>query len=392
MVVGSPLLGRLGDRFGRRITVILGTVLYGTFALLCAQAHSVTELIVLRFITGIGLGGMLPNITALNAEFAPQCARATLVVLMFMGVTAGSSLPALVVAAAPDYGWQILYIVGGVVPLAVAVVLFFLLPESIKFLSLRQDKNSRMRLEQLVRKVRPDLAITPDTVFVTMEAGSPRRVAVGELFRDGLQWITPLLWLLFIVNLTANYFLYSWMPVLFRAGGFSDRAAALTTACYYVGGVIGGLTISRLIDRRGLLPVAVFSAGACPAVACIGIPGLPPGAISGLVFLGGFGVLGVQLGLNAVSGLIYPTQVRATGAGWAFGLGRVGGIIGPMLGAAMIAMHLSTAQVFLAPALSLAMGTAACFALVRLCRARFHGDQLNEAAVISQPAPEPARG
>jgi AAHS family 4-hydroxybenzoate transporter-like MFS transporter len=392
IVVGSPLLGWLGDRWGRRLTVIFGALIFGVFSLLCATAHSVHELTLLRFVTGIGLGGMMPNITALNAEFAPLRARATLVVLMFMGVTAGSALPALVVAAVPDYGWRALYIVGGVVPLVLVGVLYFLLPESVKFLSLRQDEKSRLRLRHLVRQVRPDLAIAPDTTFVTPETQRARGVAVVELFRDGLHWITPLLWGLFLVNLTANYFLYSWMPVLFRAEGFSSRQAALTTACYYVGGVTGGLTVSRLIDRWGFVPVAVIFAIGCPAVACIGVPRLPPVAVTSLVTLSGFCVLGVQLGLNAASGLIYPTRVRATGAGWAFGIGRLGGIIGPMMGAWLITMNLPTAQLFLAPAAPLLIGALCCFIMVHLCRARFHGDQLSDiAALAPSPGVEDAR-
>ena len=386
MVLGAPLLGWLGDRYGRRVTVIFGALIFGVFTLICASATSVNELMILRFITGIGLGGMLPNITALNVEFAPQRARATLVVLMFMGVTAGSSLPALVVAAVPGSGWQTLYLVGGVAPLALAIVLYFWLPESIKFLSLKDGPKARVELERTVRKVRPDLPITTDTVFVSSEARRRAGVPVAELFQDGLQWITPLLWLLFIVNLTANYFLYSWMPVLFRSAGFSPSQAALTTACYYVGGVTGGLTVSRFIDRRGLTPVAIFFAIGVPAVACIGLPRMPAGAVTAFVFLAGFCVLGVQLGLNAASGLIYPTRMRATGAGWAFGIGRLGGIGGPMLGAWLIAKKLPITGLFIAPAVPLAIGAIACFALVRLCRARFHGDQLSDTAAVRDKA------
>ena len=384
MVVGSPLLGWLGDRLGRRRTVILGTLIYGVFTLLCAMATSIPELMVLRFITGIGLGGMLPNITALNAEFAPKRFRATLVVLMFMGVTAGSTLPALVVAALPEYGWQGLYVIGGVVPLILSVVLFFWLPELIKYLSLKDPKHARARMIKLIHRVRPDLNISPETEFVSSETRNATAVPVAELFQDGLHWITPLLWLLFVVNLTANYFLYSWMPILFRAEGFSSSQAALTTACYYVGGVMGGLTVSRLIDSRGLVPVALFFTAGCPLVACVGLPSLPPMAVSVLVFLSGFCVLGVQLGLNATSALIYPTRIRATGAGWAFGIGRLGGIGGPMLGAWLIAMKLPTYALFTAPAVPLAIGALACFVLVRLCRQRFHGDQLNDVATSSQ--------
>jgi len=389
MVVGSPLLGWLGDRHGRRMTVILGTLIFGVFSIFCAMATNVHELMVLRFLTGIGLGGMLPNITALNAEFAPQRARATLVVLMFMGVTAGSTLPAVVVAAVPGSSWQTLYWVGGVVPLALAVVLYVWLPESIKFLSLKQTPRARAALQRTVSRVRPDLTINEATVFFNSET---RRsgVPVAQLFQDGLQFITPLLWVLFITNLTANYFLYSWMPVLFRSSGFSASQAALTTACYYIGGVTGGLTVSRFIDRKGLLPVAIVFALGVPAVACIGIPGLPQYAATGMVFLAGFCVLGVQLGINAASGLIYPTRIRATGAGWAFGIGRLGGIGGPMLGAWLIAMQLSTSQLFLAPAVPLAIGAVACLVLVKLCRIRFQGDRLGDSVPPARSAQDPS--
>src|ERR1700684_2739746 len=167
MVFGAPLLGWLGDRFGRRRAIILGALLFGCFSLACATATSIPELMVLRFMTGIGLGGMMPNITALNAEFAPQRLRATLVVLMFMGVTAGSTLPALVVAALPDVGWRGLYVVGGAVPLLLTVGLYFWLPESIRFMTLRPGTYSRERIAAIVRKVRPDLALSAETAFVT---------------------------------------------------------------------------------------------------------------------------------------------------------------------------------------------------------------------------------
>jgi AAHS family 4-hydroxybenzoate transporter-like MFS transporter len=386
MVFGAPLLGWLGDRFGRRRAIILGALLFGCFSLACATATSIPELMALRFMTGIGLGGMMPNITALNAEFAPQRLRATLVVVMFSGVSAGSTLPGLAVAALPGYGWQGLYVIGGIVPLIIAGVIYLWLPESIKFLALKNSKGAQTRIADIVRQVRPDLTITPDTVFVSADSRSFTSVPVTELFQGGLKWITPLLWSLFVINLMVNYFLYSWMPIVFRTGGFSSSQAALTTACYYVGGVLGGVVVSRFIDRRGLVPVTLFFLAGCVFVSAIGIPGLPTFAVSTLVFFGGFCVLGVQLGLNAASGLIYPTRIRASGAGWAMGIGRFGGIMGPMLGAWLISMKLPTFKLFLAPAVPLAVGALVCFVLVRFCRRRFQGDQLNDAIVATQPA------
>ncbi len=387
MIVGSPLLGLLGDKFGRRRVVIFGTLLYGTFTLVAATATSIPELIVLRFITGIGLGGMLPNITALNAEFAPKRLRATLVVLMFMGVTAGAALPGAVVALHPNFAWQDMFIIGGTVPLVLSAVLYFVLPESIKYLSLKKTDDAQQKIRAIVRRVRPELTIPQDAVFMTPEMGQAGKAPMAELFRGGLLPITILLWLLFVINLASNYFLYSWMPILFRSAGFSASQASLTTACYYVGGMTGGISISRFIDSRGVFPVAFFFVAASIFVGCIGIPGLPALAVAGFVALSGFCILGLQLGLDAAAGLLYPTRIRATGAGWAYGVGRIGGIIGPMVGAWLISMNLTTTQLFLAPSLPLSIGAIACFVLVYLCHKRFGGYQLNDIAVAEQSAP-----
>jgi AAHS family 4-hydroxybenzoate transporter-like MFS transporter len=383
MVLGAPLLGWFGDKFGRRRAIIFGALLFGGLSLACATATTIPQLMAYRFVTGIGLGGMMPNITALNAEFAPKRLRATLVVVMFSGVAVGGSLPGLVVASLPSYGWQGLYVIGGVVPLALALVIYFQLPESIKFLCLTRQKDAQQRIAAIVNRLRPDLRIAPDTVFVTSEGKSTAAIPVTELFEGGLKWITPLLWSLFIINLMINYFLYSWMPIVFRSSGFSSSQAALTTACYYVGGVLGGVVVSRFIDQRGLVPVTLFFLAGCLFVSGIGLPNLPAAAVSAFVFAGGFCVLGVQLGLNAASGLIYPTRIRASGAGWAMGMGRFGGIVGPMLGAWLISMKLPTFKLFLAPAVPLALGALLCLILVHLCRQRFHGDRLDEAAALA---------
>jgi AAHS family 4-hydroxybenzoate transporter-like MFS transporter len=386
MVLGAPLLGWFGDRFGRRKAIIFGAILFGGLSLACATATSVPELMTYRFLTGIGLGGMLPNITALNAEFAPKRLRATLVVVMFSGVAVGGSLPGLVVAALPNAGWQTLYGIGGVAPLALALLMYFLLPESIKYLCLIKPKNYQQRIGKTIRALRPDLKFAPDTIFITSDSKSIAKVPLTELFEGGLKWITPLLWSLFIINLMVNYFLYSWMPIVFRTSGFSSSEAALTTACYYVGGVLGGVVVSRFIDNRGLAPVVYFFLAGCLVVSGIGLQHLPPVAVSAFVFAGGFCVVGVQLGLNAASGLIYPTRIRASGAGWAMGMGRFGGIVGPMLGAWLISMQLPTFELFLAPAVPLAAGAFVCLILVYLCRKRFSGDRLDETALATHPA------
>jgi MFS transporter, AAHS family, 4-hydroxybenzoate transporter len=378
MMFGAPLLGWLGDRFGRRHTIILGLLIYGLFTLGCIRATSVDEMMVLRFFTGIGLGGMLPNIAALIAEFAPRRVRATAMIIMFLGITTGSMIPGFLVTVLPGTDWQSLFLIGGLAPLAIAALLAAILPESIKFLALRGGPGATGRLLRLVAKLRPDLRLPANPRFVIAEAATGTGTGPAELFRDGLHLITPLLWLLFVINLMTNYFLYSWMPTLFHVGGFSTSQAALITDSYYAGGMIGGLVISRLIDRTGLLAVLGFFLVACPAVGLIGFPGLGPAMVAAIVFVAGFAVFGIQHGINAVSGLIYPTRMRANGAGWAFGVGRLGGIAGPMLGALLIGLRVPLPELFLAPVVPLAIGALACLLLLRLCRARFGGNQFGD--------------
>lgn len=376
LLVGALALGWLGDRIGRRYTVILGAFIFGASTLSCAGAQSIDQLVVLRFIGGIGLGGMLPNIIALIAEFAPRRVRATSIVVVNLGITAGSVLPGAVVAAFPDLGWRTIYVIGGIAPALMAIGMLFLLPESIMFLALRKNNKARERLVKLIQKMRPEITIQADTVIVLSD--QKKRSGVAELFRGGLQFITPLFWLLFVAVLAATYFNYSWLPLIFRMNGFSARASALTTVFYYVGAISGSLLISRLMDRKGLLAVTVFFGLGCPAVAFIGVSGLPHLVISALIFVGGFCIYGVLLGLNAAAGLLYPARIRSTGAGWAFGIGRLGAIGSPMLGAFLIRSHVPISQIFIAPAVAMAIGTMACFILMRLCYTRFGGYQFED--------------
>src|ERR1700691_966308 len=166
MLFGAPILGNLGDRYGRKGAIIFGCLLYGISSLAIVESHTLHQLIALRFISGICLGGLPPNTIALNAEFAPKRARATMIVFMFMGITVGGILPGAVTAYLPRYGWQGLFFIGGVFPIAVALAAFFFLPESIKFLVLR---NSRDKVAKLAKKLLPGISIAPDAKFLIDE-------------------------------------------------------------------------------------------------------------------------------------------------------------------------------------------------------------------------------
>ena len=388
ILFGSPLMGWIGDRYGRRVAIIAGCFLYGISTLAMIGATDLTQMFILRVITGVGLGGLMPNTIALNSELSPKRWRATLVVLMFTGITLGSGTPGPVAAwLVPHYGWPVLFLIGGIVPLAVAVCLLFTLPESVKFLALQPHR--RAELVRVARKVRPELTIADDAQFVIATplagAADPRGI-----FKGGLAWITPLLWLCFCTALMSNYFLNSWLPLLFQTSGLSVSEAALSSALYHVGGTVGGLLISVLLDRFGFAVIAVLFALSIPSIAAIGASGLSPTPLAIFSTLAGLGVLGAQFGNNACAGLLYPTAIRSTGVGLAFAIGRFGSIAGPLVGGMLIARHLPMDELFMAAAAPMIVGALAAIVLARLCYVRYAGFKLDDTPVVDSAMATPA--
>jgi AAHS family 4-hydroxybenzoate transporter-like MFS transporter len=369
VLLGAPLMGWFGDRFGRRRAIIAGCVIFGLGTLAMMAASDLTQMFVLRAATGLGLGGLMPNTIALNSELAPRRHRAMLVVLMFTGITLGSGTPGFVAGwLVPLYGWQVLFLIGGAVPLAIAACLLFTLPESAKFLALHPQR--RVELVRLARRLRPDLSIGDDDRFV---AATSTRTAAGPkaIFAGGLALITPLLWLCFITVFMSNFFLNNWLPLVFQSNGLSVKAAAWSSGAYHVGATLAGLLVSLLLGRYGFALIALLFALSVPALMAIGAPGISLGLLSVASGAAGFGVLGAQFGNNASSGLLYPTAIRSTGSGWAFGVGRIGSIAGPLLGGYLIARHWSMPALFMAASTPMLVGMLAAVGLARLCYARY---------------------
>jgi AAHS family 4-hydroxybenzoate transporter-like MFS transporter len=312
------------------------------------------------------------------------------VVLMFVGITFGSGVPGPVAAwLVPSYGWPVLFWIGGLAPLAVACGLIFALPESIKFLAMVPGRHAQ--LLQLARRIRTDLSIADDARFVS--ATAPQR-GVGNpiaLFRGGLEFITPLLWLCFCTVLMSNYFLNSWMPLLFQESGLSVKEAALSTSLYHLGASVGGILLALLLDRFGFIAIAVLCGISVPFIAMMGQPGISPATLALASTVAGFGILGAQFGNNASAGLIYPTNIRSTGLGWAFGVGRFGSILGPTVGGWLIARNIPTSELFKATAAPMLVCVIAASILTRLCYVRYGSLRLDDVPAPSQPSAAPAR-
>ena len=336
ILIGSALFGWVGDRFGRRAALVSSNLLFGVFTLAAAYSTDLTQMFWLRLLAGLGIGGVIPNVVALNAESAPRRLRATLAIIAVGCVPIGGAIPGIVTALfVPQYGWPILFIIGGIAPIVIAVAAMFGLPESIKFMAIRESQRGKM--ERLIATIRPDFKVPANARFVVEGEKQFPGFNPVYLFREGLALITPLLWLLFALNLMGYFFLLSWTPTLLTAAKLPPTTVALAGTALQVGGTVGSLLLCGWLQRHRFLAVTLMFIVAVPVVGSIGFAGLTSESTLLLAtFFAGFCVLGIQSGINVVGALIYPTSLRANGSGWQLGLGRIGSIVGPLVGALFV--------------------------------------------------------
>lgn len=379
LMAGALIFGPIADRVGRKLVIVVSTIVFGVFALLTATAGSIDELLLYRVLTGIGLGGAMPNIIALTSEYAPARLRATLVTIMFCGFPFGAVLGGAIAAQIiPDHGWQSVFVLGGVLPLLLAAVLLPALPESIRFLVARGRQPERAAA--IMRRIDRTLAAEAGDSYVVAEqsaAGAP----VAQLFAGGRAGVTILLWIVFFMNLLMMYFLINWLPTVLAQAGLPVERAIIATVLLNLGGIIGGLALGRLIDRRG--PYRVLASaylGAAVFTALIGVVDISVGAIMATVFVTGFCIIGAQFGMNALAADYYPTAMRSTGIGWALGIGRIGSVLGPVIGGLLLALDWPTSSLFLAAAMP-ALISVTAVVLIGLSAARARS------ATVRAPAP-----
>jgi len=364
LMIGALLLGPLADRVGRKKIIIVSTVAFGLGALVTTLVQDTSSLIVIRFLTGLGLGGAMPNAIALTSEFNPRRRRATMVMIMFCGFSVGAALGGLLAAALiPQFGWRSVFVVGGVAPLLLAPILAVKLPESVRFLALTRGFDGRVA--QLLLLVNPGAVFAPATRFVVDEpklSGIP----VKHLFTSGRTVPTLLLWVVFFMSLLDLYFLSNWLPTVLNDLGASLSQAAVIGSMLQIGGVVGTVALGSVIDRFSFRALALVYFAAVFAVGAIGQLGHSAVFVTVAIFAAGFCIVGGQIAANALAAGYYPTSVRATGVGWALGIGRVGAIVGPLIGGALLDMKWSAGEVFLMAAAAALCAALAAFSLSRL--------------------------
>lgn len=358
MMGGAMLLAPVSDIIGRRKMVILSIALVGVSIVLTARATTLFEFIVLRFVSGMGAGAMLACQAALAAEYSPERYRALSVAVVTSGYPLGAMTTSLVAdLVLPDYGWRGMFWFGGTLTLAMTVVAWLLIPESLKYLLERRPADALARVNAVLGALKkPRLAELP---AVTAGGGERRGFLRNMLTLLGTDHrvATLTLWTAFFLCFSTLYFLMSWIPKLMEDAGYESAVGRDAFFLFNLGGVLG-IYIMGWLSTRLRLSSLILGLSLAAAVAMVAFA-LAPGRLSlllGLIFLIGVLQQGGFTGLYGAAAKVYPTAVRSTGIGWAIGLGRLGAVAGPAAAGYMIVAGLDMSANFIAFALPMAIG------------------------------------
>jgi AAHS family 4-hydroxybenzoate transporter-like MFS transporter len=362
----GAILGTLGfapvaDRFGRKPVIVWCVLLFGVCSLLTSFANTANQLMGMRFATGLGLGGVVPNALALTADFMPKRFKVTLVLLAWFGFSIGSGFGGPITAHILEgHTWRAVFICGGLLPVLLVPLLWRSLPESLQGLSQRGGHDHQIRAT--LARLNPGLIVPADVSFVTQkkEKGFP----VTLLFREGRSRVTIPLWIMFFMGLLELFFLNSWLPTILHKAGIAQHQAIVVASLLHFGGIVGGLAIAPLCDRFNpyfVLAVAYIFSGVC--IAAVGISGNAATVAMAATFLAGFFTFGAQNTANAIAASNYPTAMRSSGIGWALGIGRIGQIVGPLIGGLLLSFNWDTQGILYVVAVPSIIAAAAAFFL-----------------------------
>jgi MFS transporter, AAHS family, 4-hydroxybenzoate transporter len=347
LMISALTTGPIADRWGRKWPVILSTLSFALFTLLTAHANTRGQFWVLRFLTGLGLGGAMPNVVALASEYVPKGTLAVVIPILFVGMPLGGTISGFTARLMlPVWGWRSVFLVGGVLPLVIAVILMAVLPESIQFLAVRGKDSGRI-LKTLAH-IAPELAQSTTHIVAASVGEKDKGVPVKHLFTEGRATGTVLLWIPYFMNLLLIYFLSGWLPALLREAGMSIKAGVTATAFLNFGGVFGCLMEGQLLRRWGayaILTIEYVLAGLL--IASLALARVPFPVTLAMTFSTGLTIIGAQGGLNALAARFYPISARSTGVGWALGVGRIGSITGPLIGGMFLTIGWNTRDMLL---------------------------------------------
>lgn len=348
MMFGAMTFGTLSDKLGRKKTIMICVAIFSGFTFLGAFASNPVEFGILRFLAGLGIGGVMPNVVALMTEYAPKRIRSTLVALMFSGYAIGGMTSALLGAwLVPQFGWKIMFYIA-IIPLVALPLIWKFLPESLMYLT---NKKEIEQTRTIVQKISPSQQLNGDTEFVLNEVTKGDEAPVKALFQQGRMFSTFMFWIAFFMCLLMVYALGSWLPKLMIQAGYSLGASMIFLFALNIGGMIGAIGGGALADRFHIKKVVtiMFICGAA-ALILLGFNS-PQIVLNTLIAVAGAATIGSQILLYTFVAQYYPSTVRSTGMGWASGIGRIGAIVGPVLTGALLTMNLPHQMNFFAIAI-----------------------------------------
>lgn len=385
MMFGAMTFGTLSDKLGRKKTIMICVAIFSGFTFLGAFASNPVEFGILRFLAGLGIGGVMPNVVALMTEYAPKRIRSTLVALMFSGYAIGGMTSALLGAwLVPEFGWKIMFYIA-IIPLVALPLIWKFLPESLMYLT---NKKEIEQTRSIVQKISPSQQLNGDTEFVLNEVTKGDEAPVKALFQQGRMFSTFMFWIAFFMCLLMVYALGSWLPKLMIQAGYSLGASMIFLFALNIGGMIGAVGGGALADRFHIKKVLtiMFICGAA-ALILLGFNS-PQIVLYTLIAVAGAATIGSQILLYTFVAQYYPSTVRSTGMGWASGIGRIGAIVGPVLTGALLTMNLPHQMNFFAIAIPGVIAALAIF-MVNL-KASVDAKALTEPAVESNPIAQKA--
>jgi AAHS family 4-hydroxybenzoate transporter-like MFS transporter len=360
LMLGALASGPLADRFGRKIVVLTSTLIFSVFALTTVLAHSIDQLYAVRFLTGLGVGGLMPNSIALTAEYAPRRIRATVIAVMFLGFPLGAGGGGFIGAAMiPQWGWQSMFFLGGLLPLILLPIAIMVLPESIRFLVARGGQPTR--IASLLNRLTGKREFDGTETFVISEQ-KLHGFTVRNLLTEGRAFNTALLWITFFCNLLVIYYMNSWLPSVLHEVGVPLGSSLRLAGALSWSGIASTIILGPIVDRYGAAGVVtvLYLFAAC-LVFGVGLAGASVPLLTLTIVGCGACVIGGQSFINVLSATLYPTSIRSTGVGWALGIGRIGAIVGPVVGGVLLAAHFSPRNLFFTIAVPALIAAGAMF-------------------------------
>jgi AAHS family 4-hydroxybenzoate transporter-like MFS transporter len=370
LLLGYLFLSPLSARYGHKRMVVLCTAAFGALTFLTITSGNVAQLIGFRFLTGIGVGGAMPSAVALTGEYFPKRVRSSAIMLVYIGYSFGQIGAGVVANFLLDpFGWQAVLGFGGASTLILSAVFWFALPESLEYLINRGEDPARAA--RILARLAPTTAISPATRLIAGDSGA-RKVTAGQLLEGGRALGTGLIWIGMFMNLGIYFFLQKWLTQLLVNVGLPQSTAITATSVGLAGGILAAFIVGPLMDRFGpyMVVAGLFGLGAVSVVVMAQVLAAPTTFVIVAVSLFvGFCLSGGQKANNALSVHFYPTALRGTGLGWALGIGRIGGVIGPFLAGLLLTAGWSPAELFLAAAGPMLIGAIAIATM-----GQFYGD------------------